>query len=260
MESAFFTVADWVANPRSNSIRRKNRRSVLPPRLMDLLFYFAQHPMEVVSRQEIIDNCWDRDVVTDQAITQAIFELRKFLKDGRSAKEAPEYIKTVPKRGYRLLAPVHQLTVEEYIAATSENGAQGTQVIDDEDVAAERELQQPVSAAEPEHEAATSFESKILEETGTAALEQIPSRSASIKQERRGKVRYCNQRHRQQQHAACLEESLQICQLLPMLNHIRGKKQNHGNFRKFRRLKGKRTNPQPTLLPACLCPDKGQCK
>lgn len=160
MESAFFTVADWVANPRSNSIRRKNRRSVLPPRLMDLLFYFAQHPMEVVSRQEIIDNCWDRDVVTDQAITQAIFELRKFLKDGRSAKEAPEYIKTVPKRGYRLLAPVHQLTVEEYIAATSENGAQGTQVIDDEDVAAERELQQPVSAAEPEHEAATSFESK----------------------------------------------------------------------------------------------------
>ena len=164
MESAFFTVADWVANPRSNSIRRKNRRSVLPPRLMDLLFYFAQHPMEVVSRQEIIDNCWDRDVVTDQAITQAIFELRKFLKDGRSAKEAPEYIKTVPKRGYRLLAPVHQLTVEEYIAATSENGAQGTQVIDDEDVAAERE------------------------ETGTAALEQIPSRSASIKQERRGKV------------------------------------------------------------------------
>ena len=134
MESAFFTVADWVANPRSNSIRRKNRRSVLPPRLMDLLFYFAQHPMEVVSRQEIIDNCWDRDVVTDQAITQAIFELRKFLKDGRSAKEAPEYIKTVPKRGYRLLAPVHQLTVEEYIAATSENGAQGTQVIDDEDV------------------------------------------------------------------------------------------------------------------------------
>lgn len=172
MESAFFTVADWVANPRSNSIRRKNRRSVLPPRLMDLLFYFAQHPMEVVSRQEIIDNCWDRDVVTDQAITQAIFELRKFLKDGRSAKEAPEYIKTVPKRGYRLLAPVHQLTVEEYIAATSENGAQGTEVIDDEDAAAERELQQPVRAAEPEHEAATSFESKILEETDTAALEQ----------------------------------------------------------------------------------------
>lgn len=51
-----------------------------------------------------------------------------------------------------------------------------------------RELQQPVRAAEPEHEAATSFESKILEETDTAALEQIPARSAAIKQERRGKV------------------------------------------------------------------------
>ena len=61
-------------------------------------------------------------------------------------------------------------------------------MIDDEDAAAERELQQPVRAAEPEHEAATSFESKILEETDTAALEQIPARSAAIKQERRGKV------------------------------------------------------------------------
>lgn len=78
MESAFFTVADWVANPRSNSIRRKNRRSVLPPRLMDLLFYFAQHPMEVVSRQEIIDNCWDRDVVTDQAILRPFSNYENF--------------------------------------------------------------------------------------------------------------------------------------------------------------------------------------
>lgn len=111
MESAFFTVADWVANPRSNSIRRKNRRSVLPPRLMDLLFYFAQHPMEVVSRQEIIDNCWDRDVVTDQAITQAIFELRKFLKDGRSVRSKrkglnhyqvqPLYFADSPSRRFR---------------------------------------------------------------------------------------------------------------------------------------------------------------
>lgn len=114
MESKFFVVGEWVANPRSNSIRRQSRRSVLPPRLMDLLVFLSQHPMEVVTRQEIIDSCWDRGVVTDQAITQSIFELRKYLRDSRTAQESPEYIKTVPKRGYRLVAEVKDLSLEEY--------------------------------------------------------------------------------------------------------------------------------------------------
>lgn len=99
------------------------------------------------------------------------------------------------------MAPVHQLTVEEYIAATSENGAQGTQVIDDEDVAAERELQQPVSAAEPEHEAATSFESKRVQLRSNRYLPGVPLSSKSAEEKlppprtegRRGQENYFQQ-------------------------------------------------------------------
>lgn len=42
-------------------------------------------------------------------VTQNIFELRKALRDGRGRQEAPEYIATVPKRGYQLVVEAELL-------------------------------------------------------------------------------------------------------------------------------------------------------
>ncbi len=69
-----------------------------------MLQYFARHPDVVLSRDELIDNVWKRNIVTNHVVTQSISELRKYLKDGDS--NSPEYIITVPKRGYKLAAPV----------------------------------------------------------------------------------------------------------------------------------------------------------
>ncbi|PMC12298.1 hypothetical protein CJ207_23270, partial [Klebsiella aerogenes] len=44
-----------------------------------LLVYFAQHPGEVLSRDELIDHVWTRNVVTSHVVTQSISELRKSL-------------------------------------------------------------------------------------------------------------------------------------------------------------------------------------
>lgn len=101
-----FIVGEWTVDPSTNSLLKGDRTVALAPRLIDLLVYLAQHPGEVVSRNTLVESVWDRSIVTDQAVTQSIFELRKSLRDGRSAKEAREYIQTIPKRGYRLVAPV----------------------------------------------------------------------------------------------------------------------------------------------------------
>ena len=58
----------------------------------------------VLSRDELIDNVWKRNIVTNHVVTQCISELRKYLKDGDS--DSPEYIITVPKRGYKLATSV----------------------------------------------------------------------------------------------------------------------------------------------------------
>ncbi|HBS1223538.1 TPA: lysine decarboxylation/transport transcriptional activator CadC [Klebsiella pneumoniae] len=96
-------VGEWLVTPSVNQISRKGRQLTLEPRLIDLLVFFARHPGEVLSRDELIENVWTRNVVTSHVVTQSISELRKSLKDGDDV--SLEYIATVPKRGYKLTVP-----------------------------------------------------------------------------------------------------------------------------------------------------------
>lgn len=104
MQEPVFRVGEWLITPANNTISRDGRQRTLEPRLIDMLKYFAQHPDVVLSRDELIENIWKRNIVTDHVVTQCISELRKYLKDGD--KDSQEYIITVPKRGYKLAAPV----------------------------------------------------------------------------------------------------------------------------------------------------------
>ncbi|MGL4455828.1 MAG: lysine decarboxylation/transport transcriptional activator CadC [Plesiomonas sp.] len=104
MRDQSYRVGEWLVSAADNKLVREDRVLVVEPRLVDMLCYFSAHPGEVLSRDELIDNVWTRNIVTPHVVTQCISELRKSLKDGRA--DAPEYIMTVPKRGYRLVAPV----------------------------------------------------------------------------------------------------------------------------------------------------------
>ncbi|KFC06208.1 transcriptional activator [Trabulsiella guamensis ATCC 49490] len=110
MQQPVVRVGEWLVIPSVNQISRQGRQLTLEPRLIDLLVFFARHPDEVLSRDELIDNVWTRNVVTSHVVTQSVSELRKSLKDGDDS--SPEYIVTVPKRGYKLTAPVMWCTEE----------------------------------------------------------------------------------------------------------------------------------------------------
>lgn len=104
MQQPVVRVGEWLITPSINQISRAGRHLTLEPRLIDLLMYFAQHPGEVLSRDELIDNIWMRNIVTSHVVTQSISELRKSLRDGDDGHI--DYIITVPKRGYQLTAEV----------------------------------------------------------------------------------------------------------------------------------------------------------
>lgn len=70
---------------------------------MDVLVYLASEPGRVISKQELLGAVWGGAFVEEGALSQAIHSLRKAL--GDSARH-PRYVQTIPKRGYRLLAPV----------------------------------------------------------------------------------------------------------------------------------------------------------
>ena len=55
------------------------------------------------SKEKLIQSVWPDTFVTDDVLTRSISELRKVFED--DAKE-PRFIQTIPRSGYRLVAPV----------------------------------------------------------------------------------------------------------------------------------------------------------
>jgi DNA-binding winged helix-turn-helix (wHTH) protein/tetratricopeptide (TPR) repeat protein len=96
-------VGDWVLDLAASRLERQGQQIHLEPRLTDLLRHFARNPRRVISKEELIDAAWEGRTLDDAAIARAVAELRKALGD---TAQAPRYIETIPKRGYRLVAEV----------------------------------------------------------------------------------------------------------------------------------------------------------
>jgi DNA-binding winged helix-turn-helix (wHTH) protein/TolB-like protein len=98
-----FQVGPWLAQPRLNRIARVGKARHVEPKVMQVLAHLADHPGDVVSKDELMRAVWRDTFVTDDALLRCISELRKALEDD---SREPRYIQTVPKVGYRLLAEV----------------------------------------------------------------------------------------------------------------------------------------------------------
>jgi DNA-binding winged helix-turn-helix (wHTH) protein/Tfp pilus assembly protein PilF len=73
------------------------------PRLIDLLRYLVERPSALASKEELFAAIWPDVIVSDNALTQAISDLRHALGDSASR---PVYVQTVARRGYRFIAAV----------------------------------------------------------------------------------------------------------------------------------------------------------
>jgi DNA-binding winged helix-turn-helix (wHTH) protein/Tfp pilus assembly protein PilF len=75
----------------------------LTPKLLDLLLHLLDNAGALVTKEALLEAVWPDANVTDNALTQAVSELRQALGDDAAA---PQFIKTVARRGYRFVAPV----------------------------------------------------------------------------------------------------------------------------------------------------------
>jgi DNA-binding winged helix-turn-helix (wHTH) protein/tetratricopeptide (TPR) repeat protein len=75
----------------------------LSPKIIDLLLYLVARQSALVPKDELFAALWPDVAVTDNALTQAVSELRQALGDEASK---PTYIQTVARRGYRFVASV----------------------------------------------------------------------------------------------------------------------------------------------------------
>src|SRR5271157_2947220 len=96
-------VGPWLVEPSLNIVSRNGTAVHLEPKVMEVLLCLATHAGEVVSKEELLKAVWPDTFVTDDALKHCISDLRRVFED--DARE-PRFIETIPKRGYRLVAPV----------------------------------------------------------------------------------------------------------------------------------------------------------
>ena len=101
--AACYRFGPFVLDGSSYRLSRDGAQIPLSPKIIDLLLYLAARPSTLVSKDELFKALWPDVAVTDNALTQAISELRQALGDDPSK---PRYVQTVARRGYRFIAPV----------------------------------------------------------------------------------------------------------------------------------------------------------
>jgi TolB-like protein/DNA-binding winged helix-turn-helix (wHTH) protein/Flp pilus assembly protein TadD len=84
-------------------LSRNGERVPIAPKAFDVLAYLVEHAGRVVTQDEMLEALWSETYVNPEVLRKYILEIRKALGD---RPDKPEFVETLPKRGYRFIAPV----------------------------------------------------------------------------------------------------------------------------------------------------------
>lgn len=95
----------FVLHPSERRLTEGARTVELSGRYLDALVLLVTEEGRLVTKARFLDQVWKGVPVTDEALTQCVRSLRKALGDEAGR---PRFIETVPRHGYRFIAPVRR--------------------------------------------------------------------------------------------------------------------------------------------------------
>jgi adenylate cyclase len=87
------------------ALRAADREVQLRPKAFEVLRYLLENAHRIVTKQELMKAVWPNVIVTDQALTHCVGEVRQAIGDAKQT-----IIRNIPRRGYRFTAPVVRVT------------------------------------------------------------------------------------------------------------------------------------------------------
>jgi DNA-binding winged helix-turn-helix (wHTH) protein/Tol biopolymer transport system component len=90
-------------DPLERVLQREGTPVSLPPKAFDVLTVLVRHAGRLVKKEQLLSEVWGETFVDETNVPYTVSLLRKALGDGR---DPPEFIETVPTRGYRFIAVV----------------------------------------------------------------------------------------------------------------------------------------------------------
>jgi len=106
-----FRVGPWLVQPNLNTVSRNGAAIRLEPKVMEVLVCLAGHAGEPLPKETLLRAVWPDTFVSEAVLSRCISELRRVFED--DARE-PRLIQTIPKRGYRLVAPVEPVNDTQF--------------------------------------------------------------------------------------------------------------------------------------------------
>ncbi len=111
MPRSVFSFSDFTFDATTGLLTHRNRESRLPEQTAKLLQLLLERPNGLVTREDIEKTLWPDETYVnhDQGINVAVNRLRQILRDN---PKSPEFLRTIPKRGYSFCGDVKALPEE----------------------------------------------------------------------------------------------------------------------------------------------------
>src|SRR6516165_12049201 len=107
-------------NPQSGELRKNGMRLRLSGQPFQVLAVLVEHPGELLTREELHSRLWPADTFVDfdHGLNNAVARIREVLND---SSDTPRYIETVPRRGYRFIAPLTDVRLAAAVPSDAES-------------------------------------------------------------------------------------------------------------------------------------------
>jgi len=111
-----FRFGEFEVDLRSRELRRESVSVRLPDQSFEVLVMLLERPGELVAREEIQKRLWSADTFVDfdHGLNNAVNRLRDALGD---SAEAPRFVETLPRRGYRFIGMVEGISQDSQVQA-----------------------------------------------------------------------------------------------------------------------------------------------
>src|SRR5262245_23398593 len=107
---------DYALDEARRELQRMGQLVAVEPKVFQVLLYLLQHRDRVVSKEELLEQCWPEAFVSEAALTRSLTKLRKVVQADRTA---PAVIKTLHSQGYRFVADVTLLSPASSLEAVA---------------------------------------------------------------------------------------------------------------------------------------------
>jgi Tol biopolymer transport system component/DNA-binding winged helix-turn-helix (wHTH) protein len=129
---------------RARELRKHGARIKLQDQPFQILALLLEKPGEIVTREELCDRLWPGDTFVDfdHSLNSAVKKLRQALNDD---PDVPRFIETLPRRGYRFIAPLRHGSAPALASAELSESASGSS----EEEQAQHPAQPSIAPARP---------------------------------------------------------------------------------------------------------------